>query len=100
MAPSSKARASKSNGTTPSDTSMTDYTDRANGRKAAADDNDSVMVRRLPPYSPLPCPICRRDKRQEGHLRNTFADHEALVQSRDARILGGWHHGVNLYLGS
>ncbi|KAK0517117.1 hypothetical protein JMJ35_000272 [Cladonia borealis] len=43
MAPSSKARAFKSNGTTPSDTSMTDYTDRANGRKAAADDNDSVM---------------------------------------------------------
>lgn len=43
MAPSSKARAFKSNGTTPSDTSMTDYADRANGRKAVADDNDSVM---------------------------------------------------------
>ena len=45
MAPSSKARASKSNGTTPSDTSMTDYNDRPNGRKAAETDNDSIMVR-------------------------------------------------------
>lgn len=98
MSPSSKAHASKSNGTTPSDTSMTDYTDRANGRKAAADDNDSVMVRRLPPYSLLRCPICRRGQREEGQLRNTFADHEALVQSRDARIFGGWHRCVNLYL--
>lgn len=48
MAPSSKARASKSNGTTPSDTSMTDYNDRLNGRKAAETDNDSIMVRRFP----------------------------------------------------
>ena len=71
---------------------MTDYTDRANGRKAAADDNDSIMVRRLPPYSPLRCQL------EEGHLRNKSADHKALVQSRDARIFGGWHRGVNLYL--
>ena len=96
MAPSSKARAFKSNGTTPSDTSMTDYTDRANGRKAAADDNDSVMVRRLPPNSLIPCNMCRKGQREEGHLRNTLADYEALVQPRDGRFFGGWHHGVNL----
>lgn len=48
MAPSSKARASRSNGTTPSDTSVTDYNDRPNGRKAAETDNDSIMVRRFP----------------------------------------------------
>ena len=75
---------------------MTDYTDRANGRKAAADDNDSVMVRRLFPNFPIPCPICRKGQREEGHLRNTLADYESLVQSRDGRFLGGWHYGVNL----
>ncbi|KAL2051873.1 hypothetical protein ABVK25_007788 [Lepraria finkii] len=52
MAPSSKARASKSNGTTPSDTSMTDYNDRLNGRKAAETDNDSIMFNQdTPDYS-------------------------------------------------
>ncbi|KAK3173325.1 hypothetical protein OEA41_006654 [Lepraria neglecta] len=52
MAPSSKARASRSNGTTPSDTSMTDYNDRPNGRKAAETDNDSIMYNQdTPDYS-------------------------------------------------
>lgn len=55
MAPSSKARASKSNGTTPSDTSMTDHNDRINGRKAAETDDDSIMVRPLPPILKLTC---------------------------------------------
>ena len=75
---------------------MTDYTDRANGRKAAADDNDSVMVRRLPPNPPIPCSICGKGQREGGHLKNTFADYEALVQSRDGRFFGEWHQVVNL----
>ena len=66
MAPTTKARAFKSNGTTPSDTSMTDYTDRANGRKAAADDNDGAMVRRLPPNSPFPAPYAEGANEKEG----------------------------------
>ena len=76
MAPSSKARASKSNGTTPSDTSMTDYNDRIHGRKAAETDDDSIMVR---PFSPFPKLTCLYALSSQTTTRSTGSLIRALL---------------------